>query len=336
MAYVPPHKRGSTEGRSKSEQEESRCRACSNVDIARSSLKPKYARSSYDSNGQLPPIFDEINFYSCINLAERPDKWRAFQKRAAYVHPNFAKLVKRFDAVNGKQMLSEGRYDENYVKLDWDASLNAKYSPKIRPGPKTMTAGEVGCALSHVELWKTLASQESSPETNAVMMVLEDDAVFSSAGGKNRFAEVLTQAMKSLPSEWDMLYLGFSSRGERQYLETKTTKEKPPESQYTVELYQPEYGYHTHAYLITKRAALTLLDNLPVQGPIDVWLADNKWFDLAVFSAVIANEGWKREDGTFEGGVLVSQDRGHGNRSDVRQSCYSSKDPTNKYVNATR
>lgn len=318
MAYVPPHKRRETTGRSSSDQDEGNP----------NSENQQHARSS--STEPSPPVFDQINSYYCINLAERPDKWNAFQKRAESVHSRFATLVKRFNAVDGKEIL--GRLDGNYIKMDWDASLNAKYSPKIRPGPKIMTAGEVGCALSHIEIWKALAVSETSLE--AVVLVLEDDAVFSSVGRKNRFADVFTQAMDVLPSDWDMLYLGLSSRGERQYLDT--TKEKSFESQYSVELYRPEYGYHTHAYLITKKAALTLLANMPMVGPIDVWLADNKWFDLSVYSAVVANEGWKREDGTFEGEVLVSQDRGHGNKSDVRQSCYSSKKRTDKRPSAPR
>lgn len=330
MAYVPPHKRSLKERQGGNDRGQSQGRPWPNAKTRGSSPKENNDRSAYDSSAKLLPVFDQVTFYRCINLSERPDKWRAFQKRAANVHSSFAKLVKRFDAVNGKQILNENQCNETYVQLVWDSSLNAKYSPKISPGSKTMTAGEVGCALSHVELWKTLASAETLRE-NAIMMVLEDDAVFSMAGGKTRFANVLTQAMEILPSDWGILYLGLSDRGQRQYIEeTETTNSNREilESNCKVELYRPEYGYHTHAYMITQQAALTLLRNLPVQGPIDVWMADNKWFDLSVYSAVIANEGWKREDGVFEGAVLVSQDRGLRSRSDVRQSSsYSSKGP---------
>ena len=332
MAYVPPHKRGAQrEGQGSSYCEQSRGQPWGNAETTRLSIpKQNHDRSAYSNNEQILPVFDQITDYFCINLSERPDKWRAFQKRAANVHPSFSERIKRFDAVNGQQVLNENRCNENYVTLLWDASLNAKYSRRIHPGPKTMTSGEVGCAFSHIELWKTLASKDKSEETDAVMMVLEDDAVFSWADGKSRFADVLTQAMDSVPSDWGILYLGFSARGQRQFIETESTKSnrKRFETKCKVELFRPEYGYHTHAYLITQQAALTLLNHLPVQGPIDVWLADNKWFDLSAYSAVIADEGWKREDGTFEGAVLVSQDRGHGNRSDVRQSGYVMKDST--------
>ncbi|GAX24263.1 hypothetical protein FisN_4Lh034 [Fistulifera solaris] len=315
MAYVPPHKRRSKEGEGCNESNKPPLNS-----NKRTPCKENYGSLAYNRTTQLPPDFGQITLYYCINLSERPDKWRAFQNRALNVHSEFAGLVKRFDAVNGKHVLREGRCSDDCIKLVWDASINAKYSSRARPGTKTMTAGEVGCALSHVELWKILTSTESSSE-NPVMMVLEDDAVFSSVAGRSRFVDVLAQALDNVPSDWGILYLGFSGRGERHYVEAMHNKNRHKSKYlYTVEIYQPEYGYHTHAYLITQQAALILLNKLPVQGPIDVWLADNNWFDIPVYSAVIANEGWKREDGTFEGAVLVSQERGHGLKSDVQQS----------------
>jgi hypothetical protein len=50
-------------------------------------------------------------------------------------------------------------------------------------------------------------------------------------------------------------------------------------------------------------------------------LADNAWFGLRVYCAVIANEGWRSEiDGTYEGTNLVSQDRNYYTTSDIQQS----------------
>jgi hypothetical protein len=55
-------------------------------------------------------------------------------------------------------------------------------------------------------------------------------------------------------------------------------------------------------------------------GPIDVWLADNQWFGLPVYCAVIAGEGWKNAEGNYEGAPLVGQHRGRGTKSDIVQS----------------
>ena len=49
-------------------------------------------------------------------------------------------------------------------------------------------------------------------------------------------------------------------------------------------------------------------------GPVDVWLADNNWFGLNVYCAVVANEGYNNE-----GAFLISQQR-HKSDSDIRQS----------------
>lgn len=79
-------------------------------------------------------------------------------------------------------------------------------------------------------------------------------------------------------------------------------------------MFRPTYGFHTHAYALTKSAAETLLQNGPVCGPLDVWLADNEWFGLNVYCGVVANEGYNKE-----GALLISQ-RKHDTKSDIVQS----------------
>jgi hypothetical protein len=63
------------------------------------------------------------------------------------------------------------------------------------------------------------------------------------------------------------------------------------------------------AYAIRKETAAILVEHLPICGPIDVWLADNQWFSQPVYCAVIEGEGWKLDDGTYEGNDLVIQER---------------------------
>jgi hypothetical protein len=78
-----------------------------------------------------------------------------------------------------------------------------------------------------------------------------------------------------------------------------------------VRLYKPEYGYHTlDAYAIRKETAAILVQNLPMCGPFDIWLADNNWFSQPVYCAVIEGQGWQLDDGTYyEGSNLVIQER---------------------------
>ena len=176
-----------------------------------------------------------------------------------------------------------------------------------------MTPGEVGCAMSHVRLWAQL---EANNTENPTMLILEDDSVFYTRKSKttrrnsspSAFVDALSSVWKVLPSDWDILYLGFSDRGERKYIDTDSG------DGIEIRLFRPTYGFHTHAYALKKSAASILLSNLPVNGPLDVWLADNEWFGLNVYCSVVANEGWKSQ-----GASLISQRR-HDTKSDIGQS----------------
>eukprot|EP00979_Chaetoceros_neogracilis_P001353 scaffold233_cov198-Chaetoceros_neogracile.AAC.17 len=138
--------------------------------------------------------------------------------------------------------------------------------------------------------------------------------------------------------DFGIVYLGFSARGEKYWVHNNCSNRSSSSSNNNnsnnnnsnnhshvakteesssikVNLFRPTYGFHTHAYIISKTAARILLENLPVVGPLDVWLADNQWFGMEnIFCAVVANEGWKGE-----GAALVSQ-RKYDTRSDIRQS----------------
>ncbi|CAJ1925166.1 unnamed protein product [Cylindrotheca closterium] len=346
----------------------------------------------------------------CINLIKRQDRWTTFQKRMRNSlnqhcakqdwgnHP-FLKKVERFAAVDGQAIMhlydddDDDKNDDEQKSgseslvltlplLEWDATQNAQYDRHIQPPmTKQMTPGEVGCALSHIQLWNELKEMQ-----NSSMLILEDDAILyedhassrrhgskgkirqpqpgnhhhhhhhhhyknghggrysdsfsvpnwrnsarcldasfesvpenesssSSMNGGGGFIQALLDVEKIVPKDWDILYLGLSDRGERKYIPNDDVGATGM-TILPVTLFRPTYGFHTHAYALTQKAASVLLENLPVQGPLDVWLADNKWFGLNVYCASI-------QDGTNfwgkEGAQLVSQQR-HNNRSDIVQS----------------
>lgn len=285
-------------------------------------------------------------------------------------HHPFCAKVERFAAVDGQEVLPEN------VLLEWDATQNSRYDKHIQPPmAKQMTPGEVGCAMSHVQLWKELAEIEPRESNTNNMLILEDDAILYQPKSTRRrqsphkanhnkhgtgrygdssftpkhnnwrtnsfrsidaspleedstedddsgrirsimstdtacFIPALLDVWKILPEDWDILYLGFSDRGERRYISPTKRTSLP------VTLFRPTYGFHTHAYALGQRAAKVLLEHLPVQGPLDVWLADNQWFGLNVYCAVV-------EDGTsFKGKLgaqLISQQR-HNIKSDIGMS----------------
>lgn len=291
-AYVPPHRRNNRTA----------------------------SKNASDSNHQkhLDVLDKALTRVCCINLKENEERWVSIKGQVKRIGKSFCDKLERFQAIDGRQVLKDGVNIDGDVKMDWDATINASYSRKAVPGKRTMMSGEVGCALSHITLWKELAA--TFPDyPNDTMLILEDDAMLSTLRGKNRFAAAFGNAWKQLPEDWSILYLGLSDRGERAYVDQLAKERWHPLHNPEVRLYRPEYGYHTHAYVIKKAAARILVESLPVVGPIDVWLGDNQWFGLHVYSAVISNEGWRLADGTYEGMELVIQNR-KAFSSDVQQS----------------
>mmetsp|Transcript_2840 Transcript_2840/g.7796 ORF Transcript_2840/g.7796 Transcript_2840/m.7796 type:complete len:435 (-) Transcript_2840:670-1974(-) len=328
----------------------------------------------------------------------------------------FLKKVERFDAVDGREVFRQARDKamaevndadndvdnpiettagvtitakaspldlnpisriEVDVTLEWNTTQNSLWDRHVAPGmTRRMTAGEVGCALSHVSLWKKLVKMEAIIDEKSSnreigdaqnpndgnakteltqsflsMLIFEDDAAFfqrkrhqkrskrqylrtnkeykyENKPLEDSFLRAFRRAYTMLPEDWDIFYLGISDRGERRDLvsgriasvycregEIEEFSDDENEEELVVQLFRPTYGFHTHAYAIRQSAAEKLLLELPVVGPIDVWLADNQWFGLKVYCAIIANEGWKKT-----GAPLIDQDRTCATTSSVGHS----------------
>lgn len=327
-AYVPPHRRRQQGGDSSG-------------GVQRQQSQTKNPTSRADDDSEKTPLFSQVfHTIRCINLHHRADRWKSFLSRkrlalgrdAQHVH------VQRFIAVYGAEHMTEN--DETIVCHEWDATQNALYDRHIQPPMiKQMSPGEIGCAMSHVKIWEELVNWKELVILNhdhvirdspLHFLVLEDDATFYTGTKHNQqqsdpsseqrapFFQAFERLWKILPDDWDMLYFGFSDRGERSMVTPDNSavldEEGQNESNLDIWLFRPTYGFHTHAYAIRASAAETLLSQLPVVGPLDVWLADNQWFGLKVYCAVVANEGWKGQ-----GASLISQ-RKHDTRSDIHQS----------------
>ena len=300
-------------------------------------------------------------------------------------------------------------------RLEWDVINNSKYDRNIRlnldeqqqsstPSSSSssnsnnansrihtkryLSFGEIGCIVSHVQLWKQLVAVEaatnndekkewddddyddddgnnlkqeqqlqqqqcrrssSSPrngnkntddnnqqQQQRTMLILEDDVIFyngttrnddathnpssfSDGGGMSgdasntttnntTFIQLLTEIVSIVPSDFDILYLGFchaSSNGSQKpnrpeivakstitistpiTLSTTSLGNTTSDS-YDIHIFKPKYGFYTHAYIVTSTAANKLLtQHLPVSAPLDVWFADNSWFGLNAYVACI-------------------------------------------------
>jgi len=186
-----------------------------------------------------------------INLERRSDRWIGIQNRLAKVALAQHLIVERFPATDG----NTDAIPEDMVTRTWTTDRNARYDARkgYRPGVSLdMTPGERGCAMSHVRAWQLVASSDAA---DVPVLILEDDAVFA-AGLVKR----LTRLIASMPEDTDALYLGY-------------IKGAPWRCKVAPGLYEAEYLWTTVAYLLWPRGAHKLLAALPVDEPVDNFMA---------------------------------------------------------------
>lgn len=194
-----------------------------------------------------------------ISLVRRPDRMAGctlrFDARAAGL---------QFDCFPATDGRTE-QISESEVSLSWSTARNVVYQ-KIRAVRKgwndldtykertlDLSPGERGCASSHIRAWRHCL--EHCGSTNQPLLVLEDDAAPTAD-----FVVTLHRALQAVPADAGLLYLGYSqAAGWR--------REVSPE------LVEAEYVWTTVAYLVWPACARFLLSKLPVNEPVDNWLA---------------------------------------------------------------
>jgi len=163
---------------------------------------------------------------------------------------------------------SDGRLDaipEDHVTLAWDTTSNVVYQKRraMRKGWDDLDSyqantlqhspGERGCSMSHIRAWRHCLEQAGDSERP--LLVLEDDA-----SPIDKFAEVLGRVADALPRDAQVLYLGYSQAAEWR-------REVSPD------LVESEYVWTTVAYVIWPAGARLLLNKLPVDQPVDNFMA---------------------------------------------------------------
>jgi len=194
-----------------------------------------------------------------VNLDRRPDRMEGFAQRFVLRCPVLK--FERFSATDGRATqipLSE-------VSASWNNSHNVVYQRQrsIRKGwddlhtyqerTLPLSAGERGCSSSHVRAWRRCV--ELAGDTDTPLLVLEDDAAPTP-----EFSDMLARAMAALPSDAGLLYLGYSQAA-------NWRREVSPE------LVESEYVWTTVAYIVWPECARKMLSCLPVNEPVDNWMA---------------------------------------------------------------
>lgn len=194
-----------------------------------------------------------------INLERRPDRMEGCAQRLAARCPDLS--FERFMATDGKAT----PIPVEEVSTSWNTARNVGFQKRraIRKGwddldtykerNLVLSPGERGCSSSHVRAWRHCL--EAAGDTNQPLLVLEDDAAPTA-----EFQQTLVRALNALPSDADVLYLGYSQAVEWR-------------REVTADLVESEYVWTTVGYIVWPAGASKLLSNLPVSEPVDNWMA---------------------------------------------------------------
>jgi len=194
-----------------------------------------------------------------VNLDRRPDRMLGCVERLQSHCPWLR--AERFDASDGRR----DSISETEVTSSWHTAQNVVYQ-KVRAIRKgwddldtyqerqlDLSPGERGCAHSHIRAWRQCLAGSSGMERP--LLVLEDDA-----DPTPEFTRTLSRAWAALPSDAHVLYLGYSQAADWR-------RELSPE------LVESEYVWTTVGYVIWPAGARLLLDRLPIDQPVDNWMA---------------------------------------------------------------
>lgn len=135
----------------------------------------------------------------------------------------------RFSAILGKDL------DLNSNKCNKYFTENAK---------KTLKRGQMGCSMSHITIWETIANMNDANDDD-IFFIMEDDIIVP----KNFYKRLETYT-KELPNDWDMCLLGTNSMYGKKYSKHLLFKNKSSK-------HSGNWGLY--AYMIKKSTANKLL-----------------------------------------------------------------------------
>lgn len=191
----------------------------------------------------MPIKIDELPAV-CVTLARRPDRWERFNSQPELENlPN----LEKFDAVDGKTI-----DPVNDFRINTFTKRNI-LEKKRRSHWELDSIGGVGCALSHIGVWRK-ALESDSP----YFLVMEDDAAVP-----NGFVGLMNNMFATYPeyNKFDLMVL------------TRIFRPKTLEVPAPLFVEADSFAL-THCYIISKRAAQILLaDALPISGHIDFYMS---------------------------------------------------------------
>ncbi len=182
----------------------------------------------------------------CITLERRQDRWRRFQDQPGIDGLN----LKKFIGVDGKTI--DIKNDERVTTLTKRNIL----TKSRRSHEELDSIGGVGCALSHIGVWKWMVDNNQD-----LCLIFEDDAVVPDSFIHNVNGCIDKSIILKNYKNWDLWLLG-GKWGDLSRI---------PNEPHAVRI--GEFALF-HAYVLTLHGAKRLLkDAYPIHCHIDIWVS---------------------------------------------------------------
>lgn len=180
-----------------------------------------------------------------INLESRPDRMRKFSSNFKQATSIYGWIIDRYEAVDGNKLLRENNYSDEIKHTFRNNDFG--WRPAV-----------IGCALSHINLWKKLIKD---PENDSYL-IFEDDVEFT-----DNYVWKFQSLMQKIIFDWDFLFLGHLMCYEHQTIQREEINQLPnwvSMVEYSVPKRISYVG--TASYLISKRGAQKLLSHIEKNG----------------------------------------------------------------------
>jgi len=193
----------------------------------------------------------------CVNLDRRPERW-------SFMQAQFERMqlpVRRFSAVDGRTLDVPHLAEMGIIAKE---AMPRYYLPdEMKLFGTDLTDGGIGCALSHMMIWKDIIRQcaAGTASSESVFLVVEDDCEFAEGFSE----EMLLDRLSHVPSDWELVYLGGQDLMHKQHLY--------PAGQGVRRLYK---GFReTTAYVVNEAGAKACLEVcVPMYWQVDTHLND--------------------------------------------------------------
>lgn len=227
--------------------------ACRRSGLRCRALQQRAASTGLGQPRRWHELFEDVY---CINLDRRPERWEFMQQQ----FQRMGMQVRRFPAVDGSRLDIESLAKIGIVS---DLARQRYLLPNsYKLFGFDLTAGAVGCALSHLFIWKDILGRVDARRELKPFLVVEDDCAFDPALSES----ILEQRLQHVPRDWQLVFLGGQDLQRCQHL---------LECGQGVRRHYAGFK-ETTAYMVTVEGARACLEvSIPLRWQIDTHLSEN-------------------------------------------------------------